>query len=190
MTEKAKLYCFVDETGQDTKGDFFLVVVFLHETNSLGNLEDILEKLEQKTGKRKSKWKKTSNVVKNEYLTSLLAIKDLKRSIYYSVYKGTLEFSKLTSLTIAKAVLSQATKHYEVTIVIDGLNDREREVVTRELKGLKIKYRKIRGMKDEQSVFLRLADAMAGFLRDIREKQTYTMKLGDYFVKKMIVREI
>ena len=112
-------------------------------------MEDILEKLEQKTGKRKSKWKKTSKLVKNEYLSSLLTIKELKRSIYYSVYKGTLEFSKLTSLTIAKAVLAQVTKNYEVTIVIDGLNDREREVVTWELKGLKIKYRKIRGMKDE-----------------------------------------
>jgi len=190
MIEKTKLYCFVDETGQDRKGEFFLVVVFLHETNGLGNLEGILEKLELETGKKKSKWKKTSKVVKSEYLASLLTIKELKRSIYYSVYKGTLEFSKLTSLTIAKAVLSQVTNDYEVTIVIDGLNDREREVVTRELKGLKIKYRKIRGMKDEQSVFLRLADAMAGFLRDVSEKQAYTKKLVGDFVKKMIVREL
>ena len=28
MVEKAKLYCFVDETGQDTKGDFFWLSSF------------------------------------------------------------------------------------------------------------------------------------------------------------------
>jgi len=46
--------------------------------------------------------------------------------------------------------------------------------VRTELKRLKIRYRKIRGMKDEQNTFLRLADALAGFLRDAHEKETYT----------------
>lgn len=82
--------------------------------------------------------------------------------------------------------MSKNYDNYEVTILIDGLNDKEREVVTKELKGLKIKYRKVRGIKDEQNVFIRLADTMAGFLRDMTEKQAYT----NVFIKELVKRNI
>lgn len=169
-----KLYCYVDETGQDTKGELFLVAVVLKEINNLTILEKRLEKIEQETGKKKLKWKKTNNEIKKRYLQELIQIKDLRNSVYYARYQASKEYSKLTSLTIAKAVLAKQNDKYSVTIIIDGLNDKERDVVREELKKLKIKYRKIRGMKDEQNVFLRLADAMAGFLRDVTEKQLYT----------------
>ena len=168
-----KLYCFVDETGQDTKGELFLVAVVLKEAGDLIALEKRLEEIEQKTGKRKLKWKKTNNRIKNLYLEELLRIKELKNAIFYAQYRSSKEYSKLTSLTIAKAVLMKNEKDYSVTVVIDGLNDKERETVREELKKLKIKYSKIRGMKDEQSVFLRLADTMAGFLRDAMGGESY-----------------
>lgn len=113
MTTKTKLYCFVDESGQDTKGELFLVAIILHDTTNLILLEDKLELLEKQTGKSKLKWKKTN-------------------------------------------------------------------------KDIKIKYRKIRGIKDEQNVFIRLADTMAGFLRDMTEKQSYT----NIFTKKLIKNNI
>lgn len=169
-----KLYCYVDETGQDTKGELFLVAVILKEMENLSSLEEKLQEIENKSGKKQLKWKKTSKAVKKAYLEDLLQIKDLKHSIFYSQYHSSKEYPKLTSLTIAKAVLAKRENNYTVTVVIDGLNDREREIVREELKKLKIKYRKIRGMKDEQSAFLRLADTMAGLLRDIAEGQTYT----------------
>jgi len=189
MVTKIKLYCFVDETGQDTTGKLFLVAIVLHDTETLPALEKILELLEQETGKNKLKWKKTSKHIKTKYLEGLVNVKELRGSIFYSTYHWTKEYSKLTSLTIAKAILAKSYVDYEVSIVIDGLNGREKEVVTKELKGLKIKYRKIRGMKDEQSVFLRLADTMAGFLRDMTEKQIYTKAIIKDFLQKNIVKE-
>lgn len=41
-----KLYCFVDETGQDTKGKFFLVSVVLKGEEGLNDLEQKLLKIE------------------------------------------------------------------------------------------------------------------------------------------------
>lgn len=76
-----------------------------------------------------------------------------------------------------------------VTVIIDGLNNKEREVVRIELKKLKIKYNKIRGMKDEQSTFLRLSDAMAGFLREVFEKEEYTLKFIKRFKERRMVLE-
>lgn len=185
-----KLYCFVDETGQDTKGEMFLVAVVIGENLSMLELEFDLEEIERSSGKQKLKWSKTSLSVKQKYLDELTAMKRLKSSIYFSTYCGTKEYAKLTSLTIAKAVLTRSTGDYEVSIVIDGLNDKEKEMVVRELKTLKIRYRKVRGMRDEQNVFLRLADAMAGFLRDAREKEKYTIKYLRLLKERSIVKEI
>ena len=184
-----KLYCYVDETGQDTKGELFLVAIVLKEITDLFVLEKQLEEIEKKTGKKLSKWKKTRQVVKKKYLKAIIQLKNLKNSIYYAVYNASKEYSKLTALTIAKAVLAKDNKNYTVTIIIDGLNNREREIVRSELKKLKIKYRKIRGLKDEQSAFLRLADAMAGFLRDMREQEPYAKPFIKDFLKKEIVAE-
>lgn len=184
-----KLYCFVDETGQDTKGALFLVAIVLKEIIGLETLEQKLEEIEIKSGKKQSKWKKINRNTKKKYLKELIQIKELKNTIFYSIYQDSKEYSKLTSLTIAKAVLAKETLNYTVTIIIDGLNNKERDVVRWELKKLKIHYRKIRGMNDEQSIFLRLSDAMAGFLREVHEGQVYTKPSIKNFQKASIVTE-
>ena len=184
-----KLYCYVDETGQDTKGELFLVAIVIKEMNQRERLEKKLEEIEHKTGKKQSKWKKINRNIKKMYLEELMQIKELKNSMFYAIYHASKEYSKLTSLTIAKAVLAKENTNYTVTIIIDGLNDKERDVVREELKKLKIKYRKIRGMEDEQSIFLRLSDAMAGFLREVYEEEAYTQKFIKRFKKAGIVTE-
>jgi len=54
---------------------------------------------------------------------------------------------------------------------------------------LKITYNNIRGMKDEQSTFLRLADCIAGLLRDYIEKQEYAVELFKLLQNKKIIIE-
>lgn len=184
-----KLYCYVDETGQDTKGKLFLVAVVLKEITEVEVLEKKLGEIEIRSGKKQSKWKKISIDIKKKYLDELIQVKELKNNIFYTAYQASMEYSKLTSLTIAKAVLAKTSANYTVTVIIDGLNDKERDVVRKELKKLKIKYRKIRGMKDEQSIFLRLSDAMAGFLREVYEGEKYTKQFIKRFKKASIVTE-
>lgn len=184
-----KLYCYVDETGQDTLGELFLVAVVLKEKDGLTELEKRLEEIERTTGKRQIKWRRIARRVRERYLEELVQIKELKNSIFYSVYHDSKEYSRLTSLTIAKAVLAKEVGNYTVTVIIDGLNARERDTVREELKKLKIKYRKIRGMKDEQNAFLRLADSMAGFLREVLEDKTYTKRFIRRFKTNGIISE-
>ncbi len=184
-----KLYCYVDETGQDTKGKLFLVVVVLEEQRQLVFLQDKLVKIEKLTRKKVLKWTKTPFTIRERYLLELIMVKELKGTIFYSIYHETKEYVKLTSLTIAKAIFTKREQDYAVNIVIDGLNKKEMEKVREELKKLTIRYNKIRGMKDEQSVFLRLADAIAGFLRDCVEKQLYTKSILRKFEEQEIVSE-
>lgn len=91
---------------------------------------------------------------------------------------------------MAKAVLAKGNQNYTVTVIIDGLNDKEREVVRYQLKKLKIKYNKIRGMKDEQNIFLRLSDAMAGFLREVYEGGIDAKSFMQKLKKKEIIEEV
>ena len=174
-----KVYCFVDETGQDTLGKFFLVSVVIQENENLEKFEMSLAKIEVATGKKKLKWRLTNNKIKKEYLTEVFNLPLVANSIYYSVYhnsKG--EYPRLTAFSLAKAVLARNRKDKVIiTAIIDGLNDKEKIIVQNELKKLNIHYNKVRGMKDEQSVFLRLADATAGFLRDFLKKEKYAVEI-------------
>lgn len=184
-----KLYCYVDETGQDTKGKLFLVAIVLKEIEQLESLEKKLEEIEKRSSKKQIKWKRLKKDIKIKYLKELLQIRELRKSIFYSVYENTTEYTSLTSFTVAKAVLSKSNADYTVTVIIDELNDRERDTVRKELKKLKVKYNKIRGMKDEQNIFLRLSDAMAGFLREVYEKEEYALTLIKKFESEQIVVE-
>lgn len=187
---KQKLYCFVDETGQDTKGNFFLVVVILQNQEDLENLRKKLLKSEKLTKKNLLKWTRCPFKVREKFLSELTKIKELRGSVYYSSYYDSKEYIALISLTVAKAILSKEDRNYAVTVIIDGLKDKEREEVRRELKKLKIKYNKIRGMKDEQDAILRLADCISGLLRDFIENQKYAKQIYRNFKDIKIIIEV
>ena len=173
-----KLYCYVDETGIDTEGRFFLVTAILVDGQHREALEQRLEELEIQTRKGIFKWTRAAFDRKERYIMGLEAIRELKSSLYYSVYHETKEYLTLICLTIAKAVLARTARSeedYTVSIVIDGLTKKDAQRVREQLKLLKIHYQEIRGMKDEQSPFLRLADSIAGFLRDHQEGKARTV---------------
>lgn len=185
-----KLYCYVDETGQDTLGEMFLVAVVLKDGEAVEQLHRDVENIEHTSGKHKRKWTKTPNAVKAKYLLLLLENEQLQNTIFYSSYKDSKDYTPLLALTIAKSINARKDNNYSATIVIDGLKGVETEYVRRQLKNLRIHYSKIRGMKDEQDALLRLADSMAGFVRDYMESQEYAREMFVKFGKQKIIREI
>ena len=128
----------------------------------------------------KSKWVNTKDDKKIIFIHELAKIKELKPDLFYSVYEGGGVYTPLVALAVGKAIIHKVrnTRSYSVNIIIDGLNKADKEVVRKELKSLNIKYRKIKtNLKDEQDVFLRLVDALAGFIRDYLEKEKYAVRL-------------
>ncbi len=177
-----KLYCWTDETGQDTRGKFFLVSILLSNKEQTEELKNRISEIEKKT-KGKTKWTKTDNKRKILFLKTILNLRVLRKNLYYSVYQDTTAYTPLTAMAISKAVIYKVKNYdgkYKVNIVIDGLGKKDREIVRKELKNLNIKYNKIKiGLKDEQDVLLRLVDALAGFIRDYLEKEKYALDLID-----------
>ena len=189
MSNKTKLYCYVDETGQDGLQKFFLVSVVITDSLRKQGIEQQLETIEEETGKKKLKWTKTKMSIRKLFIEKIIRTKGLKNSIFYSMYPDGKAYTHLTSLSVAKAVFAKNENNYTVTVIIDGLTKKDTEKVRRDLKQLKVKYDNIRGMKDEQSAFLRLADCFAGFIRDYIEKQPYAKDLFKQLKEQEIVFE-
>ena len=114
----------------------------------------------------------------------------MKQTLFYSVYHDTKKYNYLTSTTIAKAVQAVTKEDCFVLIVVDGMNKKEMEKMRIDMKNLGIRYRHIRGMKDEQNVYLRLADSIAGFVRDYLEGDKYTPVFFENFVKRGFLQEV
>jgi pimeloyl-ACP methyl ester carboxylesterase len=164
-----KLYAYADETGQESAGRIFLVAVVV-----VGRERDALlpwlEDLEARTGKGRRPWRRSRPAARTAYVERILAEPRLAGSIFYSAYAGIRDYRDLTLVTIANAVAAHAAgRRFKVTVIIDGLRRDEVHAVSVGLRRLRIPVRKVRGARDESNALGRLADAMAGFVRDAEE---------------------
>lgn len=165
ISNTQKLYAYVDESGQDTNGEMFLVSVVI--VSSLrGALRALLKDIERKSRKHAKKWSRTSKSRRTAYIQQIIDSKEFIGLIYYAHYTKARIFIDLTILTTAWAILDQAKDPYKVTVYVDGLRKEERSYFTSGLRRLHVKTQQARGLKDESDEFIRLADAIAGFVRD------------------------
>lgn len=173
---KQKLYAYVDESGQDTKGIIFVVgVVVLEEERD--QISRWLEELELRTRKGNAKWRKSRHEFRQAYIGGLATAVGLRHRVFISVFHGTTQYLELTALAAAKAVLRRAHPPYKVTIFVDGLSGAAIGGFGRTLRDLHIQIRKIRGVrKDENSALIRLADALCGLVRDANDQVPWAVK--------------
>ena len=173
-------YCYVDESGQHTQGDFFIIAaVIVNGTELRDEVECMLLEIEKKTGKESTKWSKTNYVKKSRYIRAIATIPELKNCFFCSIYTDTRDYVNLTIKTIAQVVQENGldTDRSRVKVVIDGMNKKEAELAAKLLKEQVIGSKKVRGAKDENNAWIRLADAIAGFRRDAYEDKPYTQNL-------------
>jgi hypothetical protein len=74
---KQKLYVYVDETGQDTLGDLFIVSVVITEGDREA-LEEQLREIEIHSGKGRRKWMKTRPQQRAAFMREVLKLPMLK----------------------------------------------------------------------------------------------------------------
>jgi hypothetical protein len=184
-----KLYCYVDESGQDTKGRLFLVsIVILERTRE--KLKEKLEAIEKKSKKGTRKWFHTNKERRKLYIKLIIDSGLFKNSIFYSKYNDSKAYTDLTILTTAKAVLQKAREPYTATVLVDGLGKKERHRFAAGLRRLRIKIRKVRGVRDQKDAFIRLADAIAGFICDCTEEDMSMKKMLGEAVKKNLIEKM
>jgi hypothetical protein len=177
LLHKQKIYCYVDETGQDTKGDLFLVALVVTGSERDELLREA-ERIEQKSGKHLMKWRKTRLERKTAYLRAILSSPQFANKLFFTRYTKTKgAYLDLMALSAARAILQNAPGKFSATVIVDGLHESEVWHFTHVLRSLRIPVRKVRGMKDESNSLIRLADALAGFVRDFIEGEQYAQEI-------------
>lgn len=168
-----KLYCYVDESGQNTLGNTFAVGVFVVEgTEKREVIRKILEIIENASGKRRQKWRTSKHTERVEYFTTLFSNPIFSGGLHYSTYHSTRDYVSLTVMTVAETIVGFASHEYSATILVDGLRSNEEHKFASSLRKQGIRTKKVRGLKDENDAFIRLVDALAGLVIDADQGNT------------------
>lgn len=184
-----KLYCYVDETGQDTEGRLFLVSILL-TSSERSMLRNKLKDAERISGKGARKWTRSTRKQRLKYIEVIISNKTLAGNLFYSKYHDTRAYIDLTIFTTAKAILARANPPYQTTVLVDGLKRTERRRFAAGLRGLNVKVEKVRGIRDQSDELIRLADAIVGFVRDSLEGDRKMKPFYDKAMRSRILREI
>jgi len=162
---QSKFYCYVDETGQDTLGELFIVSVVVSGADR-DDLVAQLEEIERNSGKGRVKWTKVRGRRRFAYIQGVLSAPAFKGALYFSQYKGSKSYMAMTVLSTAKAVLTAAPHHTQITVCVDGLPKSRLRWFGTELRHLSVHNAKVVGVRREETdALIRLADAVAGFVR-------------------------
>ncbi len=141
-----KLYCYIDEFGQHTNGDLFLVSVVIAEEER-DSLIKLLDDIEKTSGKGKVKWIEARHDARNTYIRTVLQTPEFQGKLHYAVYRNTRDYLPRTVLTTARAILADASKDYKATVFVDGLPKSRIKWFGTELRHLYIKTDKVRGVR-------------------------------------------
>lgn len=189
--ERRKFTVYIDESGQDTKGDVFIVSVLILEQDQ-SKISVSLEEIEKESGKRNIKWNKARYDLRKAYIERVARLSELKNTLFFDVFHNSKEYIQLTSLASAKTILKKAGKdEYKVSVFVDGMKKKEIELFSKGLRDLHVRTKKIRGVKkDENNIFIRLADALCGFIRDAQDGDEWAIKTLKKMMKDRIVKEL
>lgn len=159
-----KIFCYVDESGQDTRGRLFIVSVVV-TGNERNQLRLRCEDIERRSGKGERKWSKTSRARRVSYIQELLEQKANFGRLYYRVCEGIEDYLTATVDVIARVLEINASHDSDTTILIDGLSRSLERAVGLNLRRLGIHVKKVRGLDEENDALMRLADAVCGLVR-------------------------
>jgi hypothetical protein len=183
-----RIYCYVDETGQETIGRLFLVAVVVTGAADRDALQDFLRRAEDAAGKHR-KWHRTRFATRDAYLRRVLPHGLLRQNLFYAVHPNTQDYVHATIQTTAVVLLTKGAPTFSAKVIVDGLRPTEVRRFRSGLRAQGLSAVNVRGMRDESDSILRLADALAGFLRDYEEQQPYARTLfTDLHLAAVIVR--
>jgi len=159
-----KLYCYVDESGQDARSDFFVVVSIISAEDQ-NKLRDQIIKLEHESNFGQKKWHKSRSPEREEFLELLMKNDIATGNIYYSHYKKRLPFFLPLLETLSKAIEMAAPENYRCVIYVDGIDRQKAIELTNALRLKSIKTALVRSARDESEPLIRLADRWVGCIR-------------------------
>ncbi len=167
--KKQKIYCYVDETGQDTKGELFIVSIIISQ-NDQDELRKTLETIELKSKKGKRKWVNTKAEQKIAYIKNIINITELQSKFCFMEFTNTKDYFHSLVYATSQAIKNVAIDRYRVRVFVDGLPKSQVKRFGSGLRRNSVRVEKVRGVrKEEADSIMRLADAICGFAREAKK---------------------
>lgn len=162
---KQKLYCYVDESGQDVTSKFFTVVAVLVFAEERMTMQDRLVALEDaaRTGRRK--WNNLRHNRRLEYLRSLLNQNIGNKKVFFARYKKPIPYFFPVIEILEKSIQQVSGNGVTARVYVDGTNKTVAAALTNALRARGISLTMIKGKRDESEPLIRLADMWAGCIR-------------------------
>lgn len=172
--ERIDLY--VDESGQDTKGELFVVAVVATEDSD--KLRQLCESIEESSGKMNTKWGKADKKKRLDFLRTVIQHATFGNvKLYYGVFRKTKDYDTATIECIAKSIRVLRPSGSRVYVHVDGLTKTKRHDYKTQLRKYSCPVRKVSGIrKDENEPLIRLADALVGASRDLIEHKNNDLR--------------
>jgi len=185
-----KIYCYVDESGQDTRGDVFVVaVVVVAEDKDV--LAKTLEGIERESRKLQRKWHKVTYERRLTYIQRALELPQLHDKCGFALYHQSRNYFDLTVKTIVKACQAITPKDFKATVLIDALPANQTLIVGNLLRQAGVPVKKVRGVRqDENDALIRLADALCGFVRAAYEEQPEMLFLFEKALRQGLIKDL
>ncbi len=163
MPKPKKLYCFVDETGQDAGSQLFIVAAVV-AWDDVPALRASLMELEKELTIGSKKWHKLRQQSRMQFMEAFLREKYPNLKIYFGRFKKpTLYY--FPTLEVVEKALGSFNQTVQAVVSIDGLDAISAKKMTNALRSKHLQLKLVKGWRDESEALIRLADRWAGCLR-------------------------
>ena len=162
---------YIDESGQDTKGELFVVAVVAVENSD--EFRQHCEALERFSGKGKLKWGHAQKEKRLIYLRAIISeAPSFGVTLFFTVFRRTTDYDGATIEGIARVIQRLKPLNLHVYVYVDGLAKVKQGNYKTRLRRLGCPVRKVsRIAKDENEPLVRLADALAGASAELLKYQ-------------------
>ncbi|MHB2021025.1 MAG: DUF3800 domain-containing protein [Candidatus Xenobia bacterium] len=172
-----KLCIYVDESaGQNPDDRRFVVAVVVVASQHQDELRKRLEQLELSSRRGQSKWVHSKPAQRRAYIEGLVGISALASPLYWRTHDDCRDQDRKRAEAAVAAIRDRDSADVTRRLVtIDSVTEFGRAKVLAVFKARGIERKEVRGGRDESQVFLRLADAIAGFVRHVAEEMPYAV---------------
>jgi hypothetical protein len=160
-TQRRKLYCYVDETGQNDVSSAFVVVAVVSEREQ-EELREALVTIENASDTNHLKWHKTHPTRRLKYLELAVERNLGKGEVFFGSYPKPLPYFFPLIDVLEHAIKRKAGSRYTARVFVDGIDRKKAAELTNALRLRGISLEMVRSRRDESEPVIRLADMWAG----------------------------
>jgi hypothetical protein len=160
---KQKLYCYVDEAGQDAASEFFVVVAVVN-AGEQDELRKALTEIEEAAGTGRRKWHKSRPERRLRYLDLVLEKNVVPDGVFFGAYPKPLPYF-FPFVEVLERAIKTGQQRSTARILIDGIDRQKARELTNALRVRDVCLEMVRGRRDESEPVIRLADMWAGCIR-------------------------